>query len=181
MSLSLAENVIVARADNRPPVLDKTQYSSWASRMLLYIKGKENAKELHGTNFDHLYAYLRQHEAYENEPPQASFPPIDSRLVVPSFIPSDDLIASLNKTIQGRHTLGYASSGARSNATGTGVNKYWGTNTTYNGDTVIIGQTSQEIPTLAAFQTDDLDAFDSDYDEAPSASAVIMAKLSSYD
>ncbi|GKF12673.1 hypothetical protein Tco_0050599 [Tanacetum coccineum] len=46
MSLSLAENVIVAGADNRPPMLDKTQYSSWASRMLLYIKGKENGKLL---------------------------------------------------------------------------------------------------------------------------------------
>ncbi|GJV67578.1 retrovirus-related pol polyprotein from transposon TNT 1-94 [Tanacetum coccineum] len=38
-----------------------------------------------------------------------------------------------------------------------------------------------EIPTPAAFQTDDLDAFDSDCDEAPFASAVLMAKLSSYD
>ncbi|GKA80994.1 hypothetical protein Tco_0787686 [Tanacetum coccineum] len=46
MSLSLVENVIVAGADNRPPMLDKTQYSSWASRMLLYIKGKENRKLL---------------------------------------------------------------------------------------------------------------------------------------
>ncbi|GJS56342.1 hypothetical protein Tco_0629704 [Tanacetum coccineum] len=46
MSLSLAENVIVAGADNRPPMLDKTQYSSWASRMLLYIRGKENVKLL---------------------------------------------------------------------------------------------------------------------------------------
>ncbi|GKE60094.1 hypothetical protein Tco_1510461 [Tanacetum coccineum] len=46
MSLSLAENVIVAGADNRPPMLDKTQYHSWASRMLLYIKGKENGKLL---------------------------------------------------------------------------------------------------------------------------------------
>ncbi|GKA30184.1 hypothetical protein Tco_0716489 [Tanacetum coccineum] len=30
-------------------------------------------------------------------------------------------------------------------------------------------------------RTDDLDAFDSDCDEAPSASAVLMAKLSAYD
>nr|GEW14611.1 integrase, catalytic region, zinc finger, CCHC-type, peptidase aspartic, catalytic [Tanacetum cinerariifolium] len=44
MSLSLVENVIVAGADNHPPMLDKTQYSSWASHMLLYIKGKENQK-----------------------------------------------------------------------------------------------------------------------------------------
>ncbi|GJS70833.1 retrovirus-related pol polyprotein from transposon TNT 1-94 [Tanacetum coccineum] len=46
MSLSLVENVIVAGADNRPPMLDKTRYSSWASRMLLYIKGKEHGKLL---------------------------------------------------------------------------------------------------------------------------------------
>ncbi|GJX80102.1 hypothetical protein Tco_0328251 [Tanacetum coccineum] len=32
MSLSLAENVIVAGADNRTPMLDKTNYSSWASQ-----------------------------------------------------------------------------------------------------------------------------------------------------
>ncbi|GJX84814.1 hypothetical protein Tco_0335588 [Tanacetum coccineum] len=38
-----------------------------------------------------------------------------------------------------------------------------------------------EIPTPAAFQTDDLDAFDSDYDDAPSTSVVLMAKFSSYD
>ncbi|GJS53220.1 hypothetical protein Tco_0626582 [Tanacetum coccineum] len=46
MSLSLAQNVIIAGADNRPPMLDKTLYSSWASRMLLYIEGKENGKLL---------------------------------------------------------------------------------------------------------------------------------------
>ncbi|GKB08957.1 hypothetical protein Tco_0837269 [Tanacetum coccineum] len=46
MSLSLAENFIVAGADNRPLMLDKTNYSSWASRMLLYIKGKEHGKLL---------------------------------------------------------------------------------------------------------------------------------------
>nr|GEX09393.1 hypothetical protein [Tanacetum cinerariifolium]GEX94386.1 hypothetical protein [Tanacetum cinerariifolium] len=50
-----------------------------------------------------------------------------------------------------------------------------------NGDTITIGQASQEIPTPAAFQIDDLDAFDFDCDEAPSASVVFMAKLSSYD
>nr|GEX32002.1 hypothetical protein [Tanacetum cinerariifolium] len=37
MSLSLVENVIVAGADNRPPMLDKTEYSSWASAAKLPI------------------------------------------------------------------------------------------------------------------------------------------------
>nr|GEW23931.1 hypothetical protein [Tanacetum cinerariifolium]GEW91424.1 hypothetical protein [Tanacetum cinerariifolium] len=50
-----------------------------------------------------------------------------------------------------------------------------------NGDTITTCQQSQEIPTPATFQTDDLDAFNFDCDKAPSASAVLMAKLSSYD
>ncbi|GKC70942.1 reverse transcriptase domain-containing protein [Tanacetum coccineum] len=117
------------------------------------------------------------------------------------------------QTVQGRQNQGYASSGARSNATG--VNRTVGTNTV--GLTKVIHcyncqeeghmarqytkpknprnsawfiekamlvealELRMEIPTPAAFQTDDLDAFDSDCDEAPSASAVLMAKLSSYD
>ncbi|GJT92963.1 retrovirus-related pol polyprotein from transposon TNT 1-94 [Tanacetum coccineum] len=43
------------------------------------------------------------------------------------------------------------------------------------------GLDTQTLPTTAIFQTNDLDAFDSDCDEAPSASAVLMAKLSTYD
>ncbi|GJU91258.1 hypothetical protein Tco_1303681 [Tanacetum coccineum] len=50
-----------------------------------------------------------------------------------------------------------------------------------NRDTVTTSQKSQEIPTLTIFQTGDLDAFDSDCHEAPSSSAILMAKLSAYD
>ncbi|GKB01526.1 integrase, catalytic region, zinc finger, CCHC-type containing protein [Tanacetum coccineum] len=50
-----------------------------------------------------------------------------------------------------------------------------------NGDAVTTVQQSQEIPTLATFQTNDLDAFDSNYDEAPFVRAILMANLSSYD
>ncbi|GKE23114.1 hypothetical protein Tco_1434626 [Tanacetum coccineum] len=202
MSLSLAKYVIVAGADNRPSMLDKTNYSSWASCMLLYNKGKEHGKllvdsvlngpfqyetmvkpgneitpatirartytdltdeekihesvDIKATNivlqgselslqeresklyddFDtftsmpeetiHSY-YMRQHEAYANEyPPQVVTPSpaipqqqyqapilqhsyqapiiqqsssteLDSGLVIPSFNPSDDPIANLNK------------------------------------------------------------------------------------
>ncbi|GJX75471.1 hypothetical protein Tco_0314066 [Tanacetum coccineum] len=49
-----------------------------------------------------------------------------------------------------------------------------------NGETVTTGQESQEVLTLAIFQTNDLDAVDSDCDEAPFASAILMAKLSAY-
>ncbi|GJZ45584.1 retrovirus-related pol polyprotein from transposon TNT 1-94 [Tanacetum coccineum] len=50
-----------------------------------------------------------------------------------------------------------------------------------NEDTFTPVQASQEIPSPAAFQTNDLDAFDSDCDDAPSAKAVVMANLSSCD
>ncbi|GJV46799.1 hypothetical protein Tco_1437011 [Tanacetum coccineum] len=48
---------------------------------------------------------------------------------------------------------------------------------------VMLGEAleSGEIPTPTAFHTDDLDTYDSDCDEAPSASTVLIAKLSSYD
>nr|GEX94073.1 copia protein [Tanacetum cinerariifolium] len=50
-----------------------------------------------------------------------------------------------------------------------------------NGDTIVPAQASQEIPTPTSFQTDDLDAFDSDCDDVPLAKAVLMANLFSYD
>nr|GEY46499.1 hypothetical protein [Tanacetum cinerariifolium] len=49
-----------------------------------------------------------------------------------------------------------------------------------NRDTVILAQAYQEIPTPTSFQTDDFDAFNSDCDDVPSAKAVLMANLSSF-
>ncbi|GJU91870.1 hypothetical protein Tco_1304293 [Tanacetum coccineum] len=168
------------------------------------------------------------HQSYQapamHQPSQASFPPMDSGLAVPSFLPSDDPIASLNKAmafisttfallaqqllpIQQRQIQGYTGSGVRSSATGSSVNRNGVPSTlcpekamlaealesrvvldeeqmaflAYNKDTVTTYQESQEIPTPAIFQTDDLDAFDSDCDEASSASVVLMAKHSAYD
>ncbi|GJX00707.1 hypothetical protein Tco_0184620 [Tanacetum coccineum] len=39
---TLAEHMIVAGAENRPPMLVKSMYNSWQSRMFLYINGKKN-------------------------------------------------------------------------------------------------------------------------------------------
>ncbi|GJR92566.1 retrovirus-related pol polyprotein from transposon TNT 1-94 [Tanacetum coccineum] len=287
-----------------------------------FVTDVKLAKDMHTTNFDHLYAHLRQHEAHTNEfclarqrypdqialvansptfvtpspavhqqqyqalvlqqsyqepaIQQSSSTELDSGLVILSFNPSDDPIANLNKlmafvttafsprfpqinnqprtssnprnqatiqdgrvtvqTVQGRQTQGYANNRARNTATNQGVNRQGAAsqarvvkcyncqeeghfarqctkpkrpkNSTWfkekmllsealesgayldskqlafladNGDTVVPAQASQEIPTPVAFQTDDLDAFDSNYDEVPSAKAILMANLSSYD
>ncbi|GKB29700.1 retrovirus-related pol polyprotein from transposon TNT 1-94 [Tanacetum coccineum] len=391
MSLSLAENVIVVRADNHPPMLDKTNYSSWASRILLYIKGKEHgkllvdsilnrpfqyetivepwnentpatvkartytnltdeekicesfdiketniiwdrvklfiqgsklslqeresklyddfdiftsspgesihsyymrfaqlindmhtigmtmqplqvnikfvnrlqpeqgkfvtdiklAKDMHTTNFDHLYAYLRQHEAHANqvhltrqrypdqialvanspsclnptqyypqlssatqqyylplEPQrsydapmvqQSSYQPqvplqpssleLDSGLVVPSFNPSNDPIANLNKImtfVSTTFALHFLQTNNQMRTSSNPRNQA----TTQDGRVIvqtIQGRQTQgyanngEIPSPAAFQIDNLDAFDFDCDDAPSAKTVLIANLSSYD
>ncbi|GKA47134.1 copia protein [Tanacetum coccineum] len=41
---TLAEHIIVAGAENRPPMLEKSMYDSWASRIRLFIKGKKNGR-----------------------------------------------------------------------------------------------------------------------------------------
>ncbi|GJS90325.1 integrase, catalytic region, zinc finger, CCHC-type containing protein [Tanacetum coccineum] len=40
----LAEHIIVAGAENRPPMLEKSMYDSWASRIRLFIKGKKHGR-----------------------------------------------------------------------------------------------------------------------------------------
>ncbi|GJS81407.1 hypothetical protein Tco_0747948 [Tanacetum coccineum] len=44
---TLAEHMIVAGADNRPPMLKMSMYESWQSYMLVYIQGKEHGRMIH--------------------------------------------------------------------------------------------------------------------------------------
>ncbi|GKA50219.1 hypothetical protein Tco_0743292 [Tanacetum coccineum] len=76
--------------------------------------------------------------------------------------------------VQGRQTQGYTKSRVQSNATNQGVNRQGAA----GQSRVVKCYNCQEE---AAFQTDDLDAFDFDCDDVPSAKAVLMANLSSYD
>ncbi|GKA69031.1 hypothetical protein Tco_0775095 [Tanacetum coccineum] len=41
---TLAEHIIVAGAENRPPMLEKSMYDSWATRIRLFIKGKKHGR-----------------------------------------------------------------------------------------------------------------------------------------
>ncbi|GJU35760.1 hypothetical protein Tco_1184114 [Tanacetum coccineum] len=43
---TMAKNVITAGADNRPPMLENSQYNSWQSRMKFYIRCKVHGKDL---------------------------------------------------------------------------------------------------------------------------------------
>ncbi|GJT96190.1 hypothetical protein Tco_1091708 [Tanacetum coccineum] len=41
---TLAEHIIVGGAENRPPMLEKSMYDSWASCISLFIKGKKHGR-----------------------------------------------------------------------------------------------------------------------------------------
>ncbi|GJU02658.1 hypothetical protein Tco_1112996 [Tanacetum coccineum] len=101
---------------------------------------------------------------------------LDSGLVVPSFNPSDDPTASLNKAMANTATnQGVNRQGVTSQARvvkcyncqeeGAYLDPEQLAFLADNGDSVIPAQASQEIPTPAAFQTDDLDPFYSDCDD----------------
>ncbi|GJS13735.1 hypothetical protein Tco_0408207 [Tanacetum coccineum] len=346
---TLAKNVIVVGADNSPPMLKKSMYNSWQSRMRLYIRGKEHGKDLidsvdngpfqygtvvvdditrartykeltdkekineecdiRATNIvlkglppdvynivnhhtlakeiwdrynpsqyqqqlspiaHQLYTPHQQPLSYEalahqqvyqspashqtsmilqqayhspavQQQPQAVFPQQESGFTVPSFLPGDDPIASLNKAmaftsttitsnypltnnqirtsskprnqaiiqdgrvtvqqVQGRQSQSFTGSGSLSNANNIRGNRNVGTNAAnqtrvircynYHGEEQLAfledpgvaqgPETQTTLPINAAFQTDDLDAFDLDCDEAPYARVMLIANLSSYD
>ncbi|GJV89583.1 retrovirus-related pol polyprotein from transposon TNT 1-94 [Tanacetum coccineum] len=217
------------------------------------------AKSMYTTNYDELYAYLSQHEyqapvnqlqpsssqnAYHtpaiSQHPQPEFPQLDPCLAIPSSLPGDDSITSLNKAMaflsttfalryppinnqlmtssnlrnqaivqdgrvivqqfQGRQSQSFVGNGSKSNAIGLGINRTGGNNAEvparvvrcYNcqGEGHMARQRTQpKRPRNSAWfkkklmlvETNDLNAFHSDCDEAPGAQAVLMANLSNYD
>ncbi|GKF41617.1 hypothetical protein Tco_0124959, partial [Tanacetum coccineum] len=130
------------------------------------------------------------------------FPQMDSGLVVPVFSQGDDLISCLNKAmsflttvassrvtvqqVQERQGQSYVGTGYKGNATSSGRNNTRGhamVVNCYNYQDLGIpnGQATQTtIPNNAAFQTEELDAFDYDCDDVSNAKAVLMANLSNY-
>ncbi|GJX03364.1 retrovirus-related pol polyprotein from transposon TNT 1-94 [Tanacetum coccineum] len=146
---------------------------------------------------------------------------MDSGLVVPSFLPSDDLIASLNKaitfisisftscypptnnqlrtssnprnqetiqdggvtlqTVQGRQNQSQAKVIKCYNCQEEGHMERQRTKPKRLRNSAWFKEKAMLAEALEYRMTDDLDAFDYDCDEAPSASVFLMAKLSSYD
>ncbi|GJW73312.1 retrovirus-related pol polyprotein from transposon TNT 1-94 [Tanacetum coccineum] len=100
---------------------------------------------------------------------QPSSTELDSGLVVPSFNPSDDPIANLNK-LMAFITTSFAPRFPQTN------NQLRTLSNPRNQATIQDGRVT--VKGVAAFQINDLDAFDYDCDDAPSAKAVLMANLS---
>nr|GEX88324.1 hypothetical protein [Tanacetum cinerariifolium] len=188
--------MILSGVDNRPSMLDKDLYDSWKSRMELYMQNT-----IHGRMILELVENgpLIWPTIEENE----------SGFVVPVFSPGDDPIACLNKAMGYSATSSketrskFSGTGCKSNATSSGGNNSSGQARVvkcYNcqGEGHMARQCTQpKRPRNAtwgsrwssfsdnyskhtAFQTEDLDRYDSDCDDISNAQAVLMTNISSY-
>ncbi|GJZ02991.1 hypothetical protein Tco_0520952 [Tanacetum coccineum] len=202
--LTMEENVIVAGDDNRIPMLDTTQYSSWASRMLFYIKGKEHGKLLYESVINELFKYGTITVPGTPTTPATVRDRTYDELTYAKKIHEACDIKATNIVLQGLPQYIYNLVNHHSEAKdiwdrvkllikGSKISLQeresklydeFDTFTSVPGETIhsyylrprILGNSHSSY-----FHSNDLDAFESDCDEAPSASAVLMAKLSAYD
>ncbi|GKE10367.1 hypothetical protein Tco_1413918 [Tanacetum coccineum] len=113
---TLAEFIIIAGADNRPPMLEKSLYDSWKSRMEHYIENRENGRmilssvqngpliwptvtEEDGTTRTKTYAELSATEKIQANCDCKAVNIVLQGLTVHVFNQGDDLIACLNKAM----------------------------------------------------------------------------------
>ncbi|GJU36753.1 hypothetical protein Tco_1185107 [Tanacetum coccineum] len=156
------------------------------------------AKNMYNTNYDQMYAYLSQHEGHSNE----------ARILRERFLDPLALVANYqtqSNSAQGNNAAGQAKVVKFYNYQSEGHMERQCTqpkrprNSAWFKEKMLLVQrsiqfgthtdpgiahsqaTQTTIPQNDAYQTDDLDAYDSDCDDISSAKAVLMANLSSYD
>nr|GEZ15372.1 hypothetical protein [Tanacetum cinerariifolium]GFC88408.1 hypothetical protein [Tanacetum cinerariifolium] len=69
---TLVKHIIVTGAENRPPMLEKSMYDSWASRIRLFIKGKKNDKMMLDSIKNGPLVYLTIEEDGQTRPKKYS-------------------------------------------------------------------------------------------------------------
>ncbi|GKC29960.1 hypothetical protein Tco_1037254, partial [Tanacetum coccineum] len=164
-----------------------------------FVTNVKLVKDFHTTNFDQLHAYLKQHELYANEVRllrERDYPIACLNKTMDFLI----VVASQVQQVQGRQDQSYSGTGYKSNATSSEGNNASGharvvkccncqaeaqeagqildeEQLAFLADPrVPDGQAVQTIiPNNASFQTEDLDTYDSDYDDISNAKAVLMA------
>nr|GEX13568.1 hypothetical protein [Tanacetum cinerariifolium]GEX22948.1 hypothetical protein [Tanacetum cinerariifolium] len=165
-----------------------------------FVTDVKLVRDLHTTNVDQLHAYLGQHEFHANEVhlmhelyQQYDFSQPDTGLIVPVFQKGDDPIDAIN------HMMSFLTAVVTSRQRGKGKRHgsrircswsklkqtdkfYMRRSWNFLADPGIAeAQTTQYVITNnAAYQADDLDAYDSDCDKINSAKIALMVNLSHY-
>nr|GFA25605.1 hypothetical protein [Tanacetum cinerariifolium] len=65
---TLARHITINGAENRPPMLEKSMYDSWASRIHLFIKGKKYGRMMLDSNNNCSLIYLTIEEKRQTRP-----------------------------------------------------------------------------------------------------------------
>ncbi|GJV88299.1 retrovirus-related pol polyprotein from transposon TNT 1-94 [Tanacetum coccineum] len=238
---TLAEYIIVVGADNRHPMLEKSRYDSWASRIRLFIKGKKHGRMMLDPNDNGPLVYPTVEENRQTRPKKYSklteaqqlqddcdvqatniilhgLPPDVYALVNHQEVAKDIWDRFLNallsewskfvtdvKLAKSLYTTNYDQLYAYLSQHEQHANEVRITRERYPDPLALVANSptlynpsqspqhsanpglseapvaQQIIPQNSAFQTEDLDAYDSDCDDLSSAKAVLMANLSSCD
>nr|GEV71370.1 hypothetical protein [Tanacetum cinerariifolium] len=189
---TLADKAILSGADNRPPMLEKDMYDSWKSRMELYMLNRQHGRMiLESVENVHHNVYnpsssIPQVKYAPSVHQQYDFSQPDTGLVIPVFQKGNDLIDAINHMMSfltAVVTSRYPpinnqlrnSSNPRQQATINNgrvtIQPIQGRQNSLAADPGIAeAQSTQYVVTNnAAYQADDLDAYDSDCDEINSA------------
>ncbi|GJY71584.1 uncharacterized mitochondrial protein-like protein [Tanacetum coccineum] len=162
-----------------------------------FVTDVKLVQDLHTTNIDQLHAYLGQHEFHANEGRQISFALGTSRTYTPGASGSNSgkqrTVICYNCKGEG-HTSKQCTKPKRKRDDSWFKEKVLLVQAQANGQIlheeelafladprIAEGQATQTVITHnAAYQTDDLDAYDSDCDELNTAKVALMANLSHY-
>nr|GEV49052.1 hypothetical protein [Tanacetum cinerariifolium] len=197
---TLADKAILSGADNRPPMLEKDMYDSWKSRMKLYMMNRQHGRMIlesvengpllwptieENRKGDDLIDVINHMMSFLTAVVTSGYPPTNNQLRDSSKPRQQATINNGKVTvqpIQGRQNSSAAGTSKpyTSGPSGNNLGKQR-TVVCYNYPGIAEAQTTQYVITNnAAYQADDLNAYDSDCDEINSAKIALMASLSHY-
>ncbi|GJU25603.1 hypothetical protein Tco_1164224 [Tanacetum coccineum] len=191
MMTTLAEYIIVAGAENRPPMLDKSMYDSWAIRVLLFIKGKKYGRMMLDSIHNSPLVYPTVKEDRQTRPKKFS------ELNEAQQLQDDCDVQATNILLHGLPPDVYAlvKHQEATKDIWDKVKLLMKAEAYEAGQILDVEQLAflagprvseapvaqQTIPQNSAFQTEDLDTYDSDCDDLSSDKVALMANLSSCD
>ncbi|GKA45926.1 reverse transcriptase domain-containing protein [Tanacetum coccineum] len=157
-----------------------------------FVTDVKLAKSLYTTNYDQLYAYLSQHERHGNEV-HIMYEIYPDPLALQGEDPIDCInkamtfLSSVASSSRGNYAAGHAKAVKCYNCLGEGhmvkqcAQPKRPRSSAWFKEKLMLAEAQEIIPKNSAFQTEDLDAYDSNCDDISSAKAVLMANLSSCD
>nr|GEU72029.1 hypothetical protein [Tanacetum cinerariifolium] len=160
---TLVEHIIVVGAENHPPMLDKSMYNSWASRILLFIKGKNMHHSFHHQtiNSEHrpILEIKQPFKMVESQFNKFK----ENKFRVMLVLETEELPKRLRNAAWFKEKLMLAKA--------------------HEAGQILDEEQLAFLanPGISEAPTEDLDAYDSDYDDLSSAKVVLMENLLSCD